>query len=369
MEKLTLLYITNSTNHPGGLERVLSVKASYLADYLDYEVHIMSLNEPEQNGFYTFSSSIHFHSIEAKGNPLRYTNAYLKGIKNTIKRVCPDVISICDDGLKAFFLPLVLDKKIPLVYERHVSKEIEMNQDFNALKVLWTKLKWRLMSHLARNFSKFIVLTKGNTKEWSQLNNLAVIPNPTSFYPHKKSSLESKTVLAVGKQSYQKGYDRLLKSWQMVEQRNPDWKLDIYGKIDAYYQLPELCKTLSLQNVEFCPPSKTILDQYLNASICVLSSRYEGFGMVLIEAMSCGVPCVAFDCPHGPSDIITHGEDGFVVSNGDIQAFADAIELLIRDEVLRKRMGAKARENVKRYIPSHVIQQWDDLFKNLIKPI
>lgn len=365
MEKLKLLYISNSVNHPGGLERVLSVKTSYLADRLDYEVHILSLNEPVHDSFYAFSTLIHFHSIKVQGNPLTYIQSYIIGIKKTVNDINPDVISICDDGLKAFFLPLVLGKKIPLIYERHVSKEIEMNQDFNAFQVFWTKLKWKLMSSLARNFSKFVVLTQGNTQEWSRLTNIEVIPNPTSFYPHEPSFLEHKKVLAVGKQSYQKGYDRLLKSWQIVEQTYSDWHLDIFGKIDPYYALPELSKMLSLQNVKFYPPDQNIENQYMHASICVLSSRYEGFGMVLIEAMSYGVPCVTFDCPYGPSDIITHGEDGLVVPNGDIEAFAKAIELLISNDDLRKKMGARARENVKRFLPGQVIKHWDNLFKRL----
>jgi glycosyltransferase involved in cell wall biosynthesis len=366
MSNIKLLYITNSINHPGGLERVLSIKASYLVDHFGYEVHILSLNEPQEDSFYSFSPLIHFHSIEVDGNPLNYIIAYVKGFKRTIKQVRPDVISICDDGLKAFFLPLLLGKKTPLIYERHVSKEIEMNANFNMLKVLWTNLKWKLMSQLAKTFSKFVVLTKGNTNEWSTLRNIGVIPNPTSFYPEQKASLDYKLVLAVGKQSYQKGYDRLLDAWQMVESKYPEWHLDICGKIDLSYKLPEQCNALSINNVRFYKPIKNIKEKYLNASICVLSSRYEGFGMVLIEAMSCGVPCVAFDCPHGPADIITDGEDGFVVPNGDIDAFAQAIQKLIGDDDLRKEMGAKARENVKRYLPDNIIKDWDTLFKTLV---
>ena len=365
---MKLLFITNGINGTGGLERVLSIKASYLADHFDYEIHIFSLNESIVSPFYEFSKEIQFHSIAVKGNSLKYIYSYISGIKQKIKIIQPDVISVCDDGLKGFFLPLILGKNRPIIYERHVSKEIEMNSNFSFLKKKIIYFKWMLMGLLANNFDAFVVLTNGNTTEWKHLKNLKVIPNPTSFYPEESSSLNNKKVIAVGKQGYQKGYDRLLNSWGKVSEKNREWELNIYGKANSDSNLEALSKQLEIQNsVNFYSPEKNIKEKYLESSIYVMSSRFEGFGMVLIEAMACGLPCVSFDCPHGPADIIKDGEDGILVPNGDEQKLAEAIELLINDKKLRLRMGAKARHNVKKYLPKHIVQQWHDLFTQLIK--
>lgn len=364
---MKLLYITNGITGSGGLERVLSVKASYLADHFGYEVHILTLNESGIAPFYEFSGKIAFHSIRVGGNPLKYLSSYIKGVKQMVGQIKPDVISVCDDGLKGFFLPKLLKKPCPMIYERHVSKLAEVDNDNPGLKKrLISKTTFKLMDKLGKDFDRFVILTSDNTDEWN-LPNLQIISNPLSFYPDATSDLDEKIVIAVGKQAYQKGYDRLLESWQHVQARHPDWKLHVYGKFYPGAKLREKSEALGVSGtVTFFPPVKDIDQKYLQSSIYVMSSRFEGFGMVLIEAMACGVPCISYDCPCGPKDIVSHGSDGYLVKNGDIGGFADRINELIDDEGLRKKMGASARENVKRYLPENIVRQWDDLFRELV---
>lgn len=364
---MKLLYITNGINGSGGLERVLSIKANYLVEKLNYKVHILTLNKGSENSFFDFNKAVFFHDIEVSGNPISYVKSYLSGIKNTIKRVKPDIIVVCDDGLKAFFLPTILGKEIPIIYERHVSKNIEIGKNFGIWKLLLAKLKMKTMDFLAGSFTKFIVLTSGNAKEWRG-NNLQIIPNPLPFFPNKSATLLNKKVIAVGKQSYQKGYDRLLKSWQKVHAENPEWELEIYGKFDAAEGLENFAKSLDIENcVHFFEPLKNIITNYLDSSIYVMSSRFEGFGMVLIEAMACGIPCISFNCPFGPSDIITNELDGFLVENGNTDALAEKLNLLMEDSELRIKMGKLAKENVKRFLPENIMPQWDELFKSVTK--
>jgi len=359
---MKLLYITNGINGSGGLERVLAIKASYLSDQLGYEVHILTLNESDHKPFYIFSSKVHFHSISVKGNSLRYSINYSKGIKRIIRQLQPHVISVCDDGLKAFFLPLILGNKIPLIYERHASIQLNFSNQEATKK---QQLMHYMMQKLGRKFDAFIVLTNGNLKEWKG-NNLKVIPNPLSFYPTNSSSLQKKRVIAVGSHSNTKGYDLLLKAWKKVIKIHPDWSLHICGKQDQEKKYIKLATNLGLDKcVVFSPPIPYIEKVYLESTIMVLSSRSEGFGMVLIEAMACGLPCVAFDCPHGPADIITHGEDGFLIENGNIDQMANAIMQLIEYKSVRIDMGTTAKKNVKRYLKEHVMPLWDDLFKKL----
>ncbi len=367
--KNKVLYITNGVNGPGGLERVLSIKASYLAEHYDYDVHIITLNQGDASLFYEFSPKIKFHDVKSEGNKISYLYQYIKGMRRQIKKINPDVISVCDDGLKGLLLPILTGRPCPMIYERHVSKNIEIKSDKQSvIRKVITSAKFALMAFGGKFYDAFVVLTNGNKKEWN-LKNVVVIPNPLSFYPGKEkiSTLTNKKVLAVGKQCFQKGYDRLLLSWQSVVKQFPDWSLDIYGTISEDEGLDALSNKLGLDtSVNFHRPVKNINEKYKEASIYVMSSRYEGFGMVLTEAMAYGVPCVSFDCPYGPSDIIHHDDNGLLVENNDIEGLAGNICDLIENEEKRARMGEKARIDVQRYLPKKIAKEWDTLFKRLI---
>ena len=363
---LKLLYITNAIDGSGGLERVLAVKTKVLAEDFGYEIHIITLNQKSKtNLFFPFSKKIIQHNIEVAGNPVHYLSKYSAGIKKVVSEVKPDTILVCDDGLKAFFLPRILGAKIPIIYERHVSKLIEISENQSFIKSIFTKAKFYLMDVLAKDFTKFIVLTEGNKNEWKS-KNVQVIPNPLPFFPDEKSTLTNKKVIAVGKQSYQKGFDRLLNAWALLGEEFQDWQLHIYGKLDENLGLEKLAEQLKIKDqVFFHAPEKKIEEKYAESSIFVLSSRYEGFGMVLIEAMSFGIPCVSFDCNYGPSDIIRNNEDGFLVTNGNEKVFAEKLQMLMMNEILRKEMGGNARRNVERFLPENVLKMWDELIKGL----
>jgi glycosyltransferase involved in cell wall biosynthesis len=367
---MKLLYITNGVDASGGLERVLALKASYLAEHFNYEVTILTLNSHGKSLFYEFVDKIKFYNIKAKGSSIVYYLAYRKGIKNAIREIKPDVISVCDDGLKGLLFPFVFGKKIPTVYERHASVDLNFFTDFKMNTTTKFKNYWshKLMLFGARQFSEFVVLTNGNKFDWNGVNT-TVIPNPNPFEVDFSSMLnKDRTVLAVGSQTFNKGYDRLLKAWEVVHKKHPSWLLKVYGKKNEKLGLELEVDRLKLNDhVVFKNPINDIQVEYNKASIFVLPSRSEGFGMVLIEAMSFGLPCISFNCPHGPADIIKQGQDGFLIQNGDIEAFAKAILNLIENEELRIHMGEKAKENVQSYKTDAIMPLWDNLFTSLIK--
>jgi glycosyltransferase involved in cell wall biosynthesis len=364
---MRLLYITNQICGSGGLERVLSIKASYLADKLGYEVHIITLNQSNVPLFYSFSKELIYHDISLQGNFINYSYRYAKYLNELVQSIKPDVISVCDDGLKGLLSPFILDKKTPKIYERHVSKNIEIKTDKpSIIQRIKTKTTFAFMQIGAKRFDKFILLTKGNAKEW-ELPNIQIISNPLSFFPESPATLDTQKVLAVGRHAYQKGYDRLLESWQLIKNEFQGWQIDIFGKIDSAENYVKLARQMDVSDsVFFHEPVKNIQDKYREASVYVMPSRYEGFGMVLIEAMAYGIPCISYDCPYGPGDIITDGVDGFLVKNGDIEAFSLKMSTLMGDVSLRKEMGLNARKKAQTYSVEAVMPIWDRLFKKLV---
>jgi glycosyltransferase involved in cell wall biosynthesis len=160
----------------------------------------------------------------------------------------------------------------------------------------------------------------------------------------------------------------MLKVWQKVIQKNPEWMLDIYVKPNDNREIQTLVNSLNIRgNVMFHEPVKNINDKYIESSILVMTSRTEGFGMVLIEAMACGLPVLAYDCPVGPRSIITNNENGFLIEDGNIDLFIEKLNLLIENENLRIEMGNKAKENSNRYNLDTIMLQWKNLFEGLIK--
>lgn len=359
---MKILYITNGIDGAGGLERVLSVKASYFAEKYGYEVSILVLNGAYHNPFYQFSSKINFYSVEVGGNPIHYLKAYKSGIQNVVNQISPDIISVCDDGLKGFLIPKIIRTKAKIIYERHVSKLIEAADNGTFIKKSFRLCKWGMMEKLGASFSKFIVLTETNKKDWKSLKNIEVIPNPLPFFPAQTSTLENKTVICVGKISYQKGQDLLLLAWEKLADKYPDWSLKMYGKENNSV----LDSSKLPKNMFWYPPEKDIEQKYLESSVYVMCSRFEGFGMVLIEAMACGVPCVSFDCDYGPSDIIQNEIDGFLVEKENVQQLAEKLSILIEDVDKRIDFGKRAKENAKRYSVEIIAEKWDDLFKTLL---
>lgn len=357
---MKLLYITNGINGAGGLERVISVKASLLAEEFGYEVTILTLNETDIRPFYEFSPKIKMRSVAVGGNPFAYFRSYRKGLQEAVNAIQPDIISVCDDGLKGFFVPDLIKTHAKIIYERHASIALNTGSSLRG------RLTAALMQRQVSKFDKFIVLTPGNIKEWNHPNVMA-IPNPLSFEGCAENALDQKRVIAVGSHSRNKGYDLLLTIWKNIETDFPGWRLEIFGRPDTQQTYSRMSEELQLKQVIFHAPVHTIQHEYENSSILVLPSRSEGFGMVLIEAMTCGVPCVAFDCPSGPGDIVSHGEDGYLIPALNTAEFEKQLRKLMTGDGLRKSMGINARKNSQRYSVRKVVHQWDELFKKLIK--
>jgi glycosyltransferase involved in cell wall biosynthesis len=362
---MKILYIVPKINNEGGVARVLWVKANYLIEKFGYEVHILTQNKGNNPLFYSFNDRIILHDMVLKGNLFSFFYQYVKTLKREVQLLLPDLIIVCDNGLKAHTIPFVLKTNIPVIFECHGSKYIEENEQANS--IFTTKFKLAFKEFSANRFTKFVALSKQSLKEWN-LNNGLIIPNPLWFKTTQIADLKSKKVIAVSRHSYEKGLDRMLQIWQKVVQKYPDWCLELYGKSNGNQEIQELASALNInQSVTFFEPITNINDKYLEASMLIMTSRTEGFGMVLLEAMAVGLPCVAYDCPVGPRSIIINNENGYLIEDGNIDSFVQKLELLIEDQNLRIEMGKNAKNSSSKYDLDTIMQQWKSLFEELIK--
>jgi glycosyltransferase involved in cell wall biosynthesis len=178
------------------------------------------------------------------------------------------------------------------------------------------------------------------------------------------SDCTAKRVLFVGRFEEQKNIGELISIWQLVHSKHPDWKLDLYGDGAQWEKYKQEADALNI-NIEVHKPSSQIMDVYRRSSIFVLLSLYEPFGLVIPEAMSCGLPVVTYDSPYGPSSIISDGEDGFLIPMHGCQAFADRVCQLIEDQELRQSMGKHAIESSRRFSADKIMPMWKQLFEKL----
>lgn len=217
-----------------------------------------------------------------------------------------------------------------------------------------------------KQLNRLVVLTEQDKASWVELNNVIAIPNPLPFSSLIVSSQESKRVIAVGRYCHEKGYDNLFRAWAKVQNTCPDWQLVVFGDGDrTVYE--QMIDALSLDRNRCILKGRTsdIQTEYVNSSLAVCSSRFEGFGLSIVEAMSCGLPVVSFDCPWGPRSIISDKEDGILVDNGNVNLLAEFLIMLMQDDNTRKNMSAKAVKNVRRFRIEHIAKQWKELFEEI----
>ena len=227
----------------------------------------------------------------------------------------------------------------------------------------------RMDERTVKNYERFVVLTNEDKSYWGNLPNISVIPNALTYSVPSSclSPLTAKRVIAIGRYGYQKGFDSLIDAWRIIHSFYPDWTLDIIGNGEWLNRLQQQINEYALEHSVFLkPPTRHIEDEYRRASLLVLSSRYEGLPMVLLEAQSFGLPIVSFACKCGPKDVITDGEDGFLVSEGNIPMLADRVLRLIENDDLRKRMGTNARHHSKAFSEERIMERWIDLFNKSV---
>jgi glycosyltransferase involved in cell wall biosynthesis len=200
---------------------------------------------------------------------------------------------------------------------------------------------------------------------------IEVLPNPLSSVTPPKSPLNRRCIVAAGRYSRTKGIDLLLEAFARVAPDNPAWELRVYGK-GKPHQLERaraIIRSYGMSDqVRLMAATERLEAEMSKASLAAVASRFEAFGMVLIEAMSCGLPVVSFACPNGPAEILTDGEDGRLVPAENVEAFAGALRDLMQDEQARQRLGDAARRSADRFAPDRVVSDLEALLASLARP-
>ncbi|WP_433543671.1 glycosyltransferase family 4 protein (plasmid) [Streptomyces sp. CA-294286] len=215
-----------------------------------------------------------------------------------------------------------------------------------------------------------VCLTQGDRAAYTQAFpdlRVDLIPNALHTLDVPQTDLSRPQIVSAGRLDENKGFDKLIEAFSQVSMTHPDWTLRIHGHGPALEGLRKLVRTKHLYNHVFLMGSTKNLDAELaKGSIFAMSSRSEGFGMVLLEAMNCGLPVVSFNCPVGPRELITDGVDGLLVPERDVDALAAGISRLIEDEELRGRLSQSALKKAAEYGPALVARSWEQLYKELI---
>lgn len=378
-----IVFCTPAIYSAGGTERVVTAKANYFADVLGYDVTIILTEGSDDTSFFHLSDKVKVVNLRLNFEELweksfvRKVFLYIKKIRkyrsllqSELVRIHPD-ITISTLRREINFINDIDDGSIK-VGELHLSRsnfrsfEADSSNLLKKLFHLWWKSD--LVTSL-KSLGKFVVLTENAKAEWPELDNLALIPDPLTLnVGDSVSSLDTKRVIAIGRYAYEKGYDLLLRAWAIVEKQFPDWCLELYGMGDRQpYErlLDEL--NINAANCRLHGTQSDVTKAYLNSSLLVLPSRTEGFGLVLLEAMACGVPVVAFDCGSGPGSIVSDGVDGILVPSNDVEALAARMMLLMGNDILRMKLGENGRQKAADYTMDKIGKQWKNLFDELMQ--
>ena len=371
---MKIIYVNRVFAVWGGFERVWTDKMNALSEIPGNEVCLVTTDQGDHKVPFPLNKQVRHINLDIRFvqqnrhyGLKRYWIYYQlirffqRKIKTLIETERPDVLITSASE----FVDFLVECKggVPLIVESHGT----FDRPFHMQEMTITnRIKRYFHNKALSKADRIVALTHGDAEQWKRINpNVSIIPNIVTMNESEiYSSCEAKRVIFVGRMDPQKGYQYLDAIWRIVEERYPDWRLDIYGEgADLKENIGLIPKG---KNVYPHGQTLDILDKYKESSILVLTSVYEPFGLVMPEAMSCGIPVVAFDCPYGPSEIITDGIDGFLINCYDVEAFADKLCMLMENNALRKKMGQHATQSALRFNKEKIMPQWNNLFESLV---
>ena len=370
---MRILYVTDALAVWGGIERVLSDKMNYIVRQYGHDVYVATADQggnpipfPLDERIIVRDLNIRFHQQYHYRGLKRFLKnrelerLYRSRLSSFISEINPDVISCIRDGCASAVLDLHIT--IPVIFESHAmyrDVEFENSTFLHRLSIYKGRKKYKGLDGI-------VTLTQGDADDWKCVcKKTYVIPNVVHLNESGKySQCKAKRAIFAGRFDLQKDVDSLANVWALVQLRHHDWTLDVYGNGELKPHFEKIVSDKKL-NVSVHPAVPDILDKFIESSMLLMTSLYEPFGLVLVEAMSCGLPVVAFDCPYGPADIIHDGIDGFLVEDRNIEAYSDRVCQLIENDKMRLDMGQAAIQSSQRYNAAKIMVQWNRLFSEL----
>lgn len=376
-----LAYCIPALYSASGMEKTLTIKANYFADVLGYDVFIITtdgfgkpLAFPLSNKISVINLNIDFEYIwnyPIYKKVFYYTFKqifYKRRLSKTLKQIKPD-ITISTLRREINFITRIKDgsRKVgELHFNKRNYRDLDIHDSPGFFKSIVSKLWMHQLIGNLKRLDRFVVLSHEDKNQWTELENVSVIYNPLEKLPGNTSDCSAKNVIAAGRFVHVKGYDMLIDSWKIVSEKHPDWTLTIYGAGNKESFRRQAAANGIADKCIFEEPVSNLEDKFGESSIFAFSSRFEGFGMVITEAMASGIPPVAFACPCGPKEIINDGINGILVEKGNINSLAEKINYLIENEDIRKEMGLAARKRAERFQIEVIAKEWESLFKELM---
>lgn len=379
---MKIAYIFSTLAKTGGTERMIAEKANYLAEQFGYDVTIINCfqRDDEANHFAVsgkvkqINIGIPYFSQYKYKYPKRLwkkkqLNAQVKkSITHYVRLVDPDILI----GVSFFNANLIstVRCRAKKIIESHEARPFTLSS-FNGKRHLLSRLylsvfRFFYFRTIERYADVVVSLTEDDKKLWKRAKRIEVIPNFSTMPISNFTNCTSRRIIAVGRLEWEKGYVRLIEIWRIVSARHPDWHLDVIGEGSMHDTLEALIDSHNVKNMALHKTTSDISQEYANSSICVVTSYFESFSLVLLEALRHGVPCVAFDCPFGPRNIINDAYDGFLVDNDNTRLFAERICRLIEDEELRKQFSERAAEKVKAFDVDVIMNKCAVLYQQLV---
>lgn len=367
---MKIVFNTDQIYLHGGIEKVMATKANYWAKMPDVQVYIVTTEQCNNLPCYYLDPKIRLIDLQVNYNRtksyfsienVRKAITHVIRQKKIYKELKPHVIISPNFNFDHYWLPFIKGNS-KLIKERHGSRYKEEEEEGRKNKSLLSRLRFKFNDWLDSKYDTLVVLNE-DEKKYIKSDNAIVIPNPIEPQ-NLQADLKNKSVIAAGRISPVKGFDQLIQAWAIVNQTFPDWQLDIYGQdyLGTQKKLEKLIADLQLQDVVHIKGSiDNIPQKMVEYSIYAMTSKTECFPMVLLEALSVGLPIVSYDCPNGPRNIIKNNVDGFLVEYQNIQSFAENLMKLIENETLRIRMGRNAKQNAHRFTTPEVMKLWQSL--------
>ena len=363
---MKITYLIHSLYKAGGTEKVLTLKANYLADVCGEQVSVITANQAGRAIFFPLSESIYVYDLGVNIEGRRRLSEYKEALVDWLEKNPQDIV-ISLTGNEILILPFLRDGSKKIGELHFAYKDLfawygdsifrKIKRSFRRQEILWS----------ASRLDAFVVLTKAEEAGLScKLKNIRQIYNPLPFPLEEKALLENKRFIAVGRLSREKNYGDMIMAWKDVCSRFPDWSLHIFGDGPFKGQLQQLIESEGLSgNVFLRGRTSEVEKEMKDSSGILLSSDTEAFPMALLEAAACGLPIVTYDCSPGIREIVKDGGNGFIVPKGDKKAMAERCLKLISDCALRIEMGARSQAIAESFSIDYVMRQWIDLFCEL----